>query len=353
MHLRATTCALMTVGLTAFPMLPAAWAREIAVPQTQIERLEIRLAKLRAAREEPVAVLPATIVPPLNSRLAIPAPFAGTVVHVDALPGHAIGEGEPLVTVASRDLVDTIVKLRQAEADLQVAKVVAQRQRELADKTLVAPSRVEETASQAARIEALVAETSRLLAVGNLRVNPDRTYTLTAPKAGRIVETRASPGSGLQAMDTAAVIDTGRDVWAQAQVPASLIDTIRVGDRVETATGATGRVLSVGVSIDPLTRSAQLLAELSGPTALVPGSMTTITVARISDRRGLEAPAEAVAWIDGGPHVFVRTRTGFNSVAVKLRGRSQHQAILEADLAPGQEVVTSGLAQLEKMVREE
>jgi cobalt-zinc-cadmium efflux system membrane fusion protein len=289
-------------------------------------------------------------VTPLNSRIAIPAPFAGTVAHVEALPGHPVAQGDPLVTLASRDLLDTVVKLRQAEADLQAAKAVAQRQRALADKDLVAPNRAEETAAQADRIEALVAEGRRLLAIGNIRVNPDKTYTLTAPKDGRIVETRASPGAAIQAMDTAIVIDAGRGLWAEAQVPPSLIDAVRVGDEVETATGATGRVISVGIAIDPTTRTVPLLAELPATTALLVGQMTTLAVRHASARAGLEAPTSAVTWIDGSPHVFARTDTGFSLVPVKLRGQTQRIAMIETDLQPGQWVATSGLAQLEKMI---
>jgi cobalt-zinc-cadmium efflux system membrane fusion protein len=333
--------------------LSTAFGRELNIPQVQVDRLNIRLEELRVAWSEPAAVLPATIIPPLNSRHAVPAPFAGTVIRVDALPGQAVVKGAPLVTLASRDLVDMLVKLRQAEADLQAAKAVAQRNRALADKDIIAANRAAETTAQAERIETLVRETMALLAIGNIQLNPDRTYTLTAPRDGRIVETRVTPGAALQAMDTAIVIDTGDGLWAQAQVPANLIHAIRVGDEVETSNGAKGRVISVGIAIDPITRSAPLIAELPLTVELLPGQMTTLTVKRAPAAASLEAPADAVAWIDGSPLVFARTDTGFNLVPVKLRGQGTRLVTLEGELHPGQRVAASGLAQLEQMIRGE
>ena len=210
MPIRDTARIFIMTSAAGLCALSTASARELMLPQVQMDRLNIRLEELRAASEESIATLPATIIPPLNNRHAIPAPFAGTVVRVDALPGQAVPKGAPLVTLASRDLIDILVKLRQAEADLQAAKAVAQRYQALADKDIVAANRVAETAAQAERIETLVRETKALLAIGNIQINPDRTYTLAAPREGRIVETRAAPGSALQAMDAAIVINFRR-----------------------------------------------------------------------------------------------------------------------------------------------
>ena len=86
----------------------AASATEVAVTQAELERLEIKLQEVGPATDEAIAVLPATVIPPLNSRIAVPAPFAGTVVSVEVLPGEAVQEGKPLMTIASRELVETL-----------------------------------------------------------------------------------------------------------------------------------------------------------------------------------------------------------------------------------------------------
>ena len=108
-----------------------AHSAEIAVSQAQIDRLEIRLEQARPATEEAIALLPATIIPPMNSRIAVAAPFAGTVVSVDVLPGQTVEQGRTLMTIASRELVETMSRLRQAEANLASAAAVADKGRGL------------------------------------------------------------------------------------------------------------------------------------------------------------------------------------------------------------------------------
>ena len=73
-----------------------------------MDALKIRLEKVRPASMEAVALLPATVVPPLNSRVAVSAPFAGTVLQVEVLAGQRVKEGMPLVTIASKDMLEAI-----------------------------------------------------------------------------------------------------------------------------------------------------------------------------------------------------------------------------------------------------
>ena len=98
-----------------------AQAAEIAISQTQLDRLEIKLQDVQPATDEAIALLPGTVIPPMNSRIAVPAPFSGTVVSVDVLPGETVEMGRALMTIASRELVETMSQLRQAEANLGAA----------------------------------------------------------------------------------------------------------------------------------------------------------------------------------------------------------------------------------------
>ncbi len=144
----------------------------------------------------------------MNARIAVTAPFAGTVVKLHVLPGQSVKKGDPLVTLASRDLSETMVRLKQAEADLLTAEVLMRRQRDLFKKDLVTADRVSEAEAQVEKVRALAQETRRLLAMGAIQHNADGSYSLTAPEDGRIVEVRATPGAALQAMDAAVLVDT-------------------------------------------------------------------------------------------------------------------------------------------------
>jgi cobalt-zinc-cadmium efflux system membrane fusion protein len=327
-----------------------AHSAEIAVSQAQIDRLEIRLEEARPATEEAIALLPATIIPPMNSRIAVPAPFAGTVVSVDVLPGQTVEQGRTLMTIASRELVETVSRLRQAEANLASAAAVAERYRGLAEKNIASPTRAAEAEAQRAGLQAVVEEHRRLVALGNIKTIADGSYALVAQQAGRVVEANVAPGASIDAMEPAIVFDTSDELWVEAQLPASLIGKVHPGDSITLENGAKGKVLSVGHTLDPKTRSTALTGTIPLSAGLVPGQMVTLSIHRQAAVSGVEVPVQAVVWLGTAPSVFVRTETGFVVQPVVLKGKTLRAATIAGGLIAGQKVAVSGLAQLENMI---
>ncbi len=350
MFLTKTKKHALALALLASWGIPAAYGADIAVSQDQIDRLEIRLEQVRPATEEAIALLPGTIIPPMNSRIAVPAPFAGTVVSVDVLPGETVAPGRSLMTIASRELVETLSQLRQAEANLAAASAVAERYKGLAEKNIASPTRAAETEAQRAALQAVVDEHRRLVSLGNIKTNPDGSYALIAQRTGRVVEASVAPGASITAMAPAVVIDTSDELWVEAQLPASLIGKVRPGDTIRLDNGAVGKVLSVSHSIDPKTRSAILTGNIPAKAGFVPGQMVTLSIHREAALSGLDVPAAAVVWLQGEPSVFVRTESGFSVLPITLKGKTLHGASIEGPLTAGQKVAVTGLAQLENMI---
>jgi cobalt-zinc-cadmium efflux system membrane fusion protein len=338
------------VPLFCMSPVAAGSAAEIAVSQAQIERLEIRLEEVRAATDEAIALLPGTIIPPLNSRVAVAAPFAGTVVSVDVLPGERILPGKKLMTIASRELVETQSQLRQAEANLGAASAVADRYRTLSDKNIASPTRARETDAQRAALGAVVEEHKRLVSLGNILTNPDGSYTLVAQKAGRIVEANVAPGASVAAMAPAVSLDTTDELWVEAQLQASLIGKAQPGDDIHLSDGTMGKVLSVGHTLDPKTRSTNLIGTIPAAGGLAAGQMVTLSIHRKAAVSGFDVPAKSVVFLSGTPSVFIRSKEGFTVQPVTLKGKTLHGATIEGPLQPGQQVAVSGLAQLENMI---
>jgi cobalt-zinc-cadmium efflux system membrane fusion protein len=287
----------------------------------------------------------------MNARIAVAAPFAGTALKLHVLPGQAVRKGDVLVTLASRDLSETLMRLKQGEADLLTAEVLARRQRDLLQKDLVTAGRVAEAEAQVEKVRALTQETRRLLAMGAIQHNADGSYSLTAPKDGRVVEIRPTPGAALQAMDAAVLLDTSDQIWVQAQLPGQMVGKVKVGDLIELPDGDSGKVISVGISLDPVTRSTTLLAEIPSRRDHMTGQATTIMIVRPAAPREFEIAADAIAWIDGNPYVFARTKSGFLPVRIVVKGKTADVATVESEgLKSGQKLATNGLAQLEKMM---
>ncbi len=329
---------------------PHAFGAEIRASIEQVERYGIGFGEVRVAQEEALVLLPAVVVPPHNSRLAVTAPFAGTVRSVAVLPGAYVKSGDALATIVSKELVETTSRLRQAEAEFDATSAVADRYRKLADQRIAAPNRAAEAEAQALRSRAVVDEHKRLLSMGGIRVAADGSYVLRAPADGRIVGSEVGAGSQIASMSVVLSLDTSNALWVEAQLPAFLVGRVQLGDTIRLSNGVTGKVLAVGHAIDPMTRSAMLIGELPPQSGLMAGQMITISIVRPAATGVLEVPARALAYVDGQPTVFVRTEQGFAAATVTLRGRSLESASVSGALAAGQQVATSGLAVLENML---
>ena len=247
MKYRLRSVAALSLVLQMAAALPVL-SQTISITPKQMDALKIRLEKVRPASMEAVALLPAMVVPPLNSRVAVSAPFAGTVLQVEVLAGQHVKEGMPLVTIASKDMLEASGRLKQLEVELATAEINARRAtRSLAEKQAGSEMKAQDTEAEAAKLRAATEQYRRITSLGNIKINADGTYSLIAPKAGHVVETRATPGTMLEAMAAAVIIDTSDEIWVQAQLPASLVGRIAPGDKITIAPGIEGSVISAGV----------------------------------------------------------------------------------------------------------
>lgn len=338
------------VALVLLGSASAAGAESVTLSPEQVERLEIKLADVKGAESEAVALLPGTVVPAINARVVAAASFAGTVIRVFVLPGQTVAKGAPLAIIESRDLLDALSQLKQAEAELQVAEAVARRKRDLADKGIASPLLADEAEAQVIKIRAVLEQHKRTLSLGGVSVGEGGRYTITAPESGVVIETQAVPGASLEAMSPAVTIAARAEVWVEAQVPADLVTRIRPGDTVQVLDGPQGTVVSISGALDRTTRSALMLASVPVDSGLLPGQMVTLSVLRPTETGGLDVPATAVAWIDRSHAVFVRNDAGFTLTPVTLRGKSPTSATVAGNVLPGQQVAVSGLPQLEAML---
>lgn len=241
-------------------------------------------------------------------------------------------------------------QLAQSEAELQLADAVARRKRTLVDKNFQSPVVAEEAEAQVAKIKAVIEQHKRTASLGGITIGQGGQYTIPAPADGTIVEARAMLGDKLDAMAPVVSVDASSDLWIDVQVPSDLVARIRPGDKIQVIGGPEGVVISVGGSLDRMTRSAALLASVPAKSGLMPGQMVTVNIQRAVEMGGLAVPSTAVARIDGKDSVFIRTEDGFTLVPVTLRGRSSLGATIAGDIASNAKVAASGLPQLEQML---
>ena len=319
---------------------PSLAAKPLALNPAQEAAMGVVLATAKPASSAPLAAAPATVTPPLNGRRVVSSPFAGTVSQVHVLEGQTEKGGAPLVTLFSRDVLTISSELAQSQAELRVADAAARRTQILASEGVIAGARAEEAQARAAQARALVNERRRLLSGGG----GSGEYVLRAPVAGRVAVLHAQPGGGLEAMAPAVTLDRADKLWIEARISPTIARKLQVGYSVRV--GATsGRVVALGASIDPKTRSLPLRAELDGVADLAPGQAVSVTLLAPAPAGAQSIPRSALLQAPDGAKVFVKTGSGYQAHPVAVVGVAGAEAVVTG-LPTGARVAAAGAAQL-------
>jgi cobalt-zinc-cadmium efflux system membrane fusion protein len=349
MYLRIAALRILAPLLLAAAGSVHAAAQSIKVSEAQLKALDIGLADVQRAVTETRAVLPGTIIAPTNTRLAIPAPFTGTVTSLNVLPGQRLSKQQEVVSIASRDYIEALSKLEQARVEVKVAELTEKRLRSLVSSSAAPTRELEAAIAAREKAQLMLEQSSRTLSLGSSRTNSDGSYTILAPADGHVVETRVQAGSSLEAMAPTIVLDTTDDVWVQVQLPAALLGKVKQGDTVVVEGKEEGRVIAVSTDLDPVTRSTVLIATLHDSKRFAPGQMVSVTVRRPGAEGLLSVPSRSIAWRGSESFVFARTADGFERVKVNVTSRGAEAVTIESDLQPGRQVAARGLVQLEKL----
>ena len=325
----------------------------VTLTPEQVRRLDIKVEPVRPAEVETLATLPGTVIPPLNSRIVATAPFAGTLTQVHVLPGQRVSKGTPVATISSRQILDVQSQLAQAEAELQMAGAIARRKRLLVDKNLQNPFVAEEAEAQVTKVEAVIEQYKRTLALNAISLGQAGEYSIRAAEDGTVAEVNAMPGDMIDSMGPVVTIDTSNELWVEVQVPARFLALIEPGSAIQIVGGPSGRVMSVGTSLQGLTRSAVVYAAVPANSGLLAGQVVSVLLQRPAAGGAFSVPRKAVARIAGRSAVFVRNDVGFTIETIELRGKSTEAATIVGDLPPDAQVAASRLPELEQMLQGE
>jgi cobalt-zinc-cadmium efflux system membrane fusion protein len=291
------------------------------------------------ASELLLAELPATVVQPPGSRVAVAAPLAGLVREVLVQPGQAVSKGQLLAVLVSREALVLAGDVARAGARAEVASAEAARMQALAREGVVA-------AARAAGTEADVNRREAALLLARAGADADGLVRLRAPIAGRVAEMRIEAGAPLDGQSAPFVIEAGGSRWLALQIPERLADTVRPGLVVRTASGQQGRLETVAATLDPQTRAFAARARLSddGP-LLTSGALLRISLHAPAPEGAVAVPAAALLQEEDRTLVFVKTASGFAPRPVTRAG-SGDTAVLSAGLKAGEQVAVSNLPEL-------
>lgn len=328
-------------------------AKEVPLTAAQVKGLSLQFAHVQSADLVPMATVPAMIAPPPNARVAVAAQLPGVVTRVFVVEGQDVRAGQLLATVSSRDVVALASELSRARARLDVARANAARLSQLSREGIVAPARADEANALFRQAQIDVSEQSRLIGMAN--GSSGSGFSLTAPIAGRISTMAIETGKALDPGAAPFVIDAGGAMQARGQLPERLIGKVQPGMTVR-AGAASGKVLAVGSSIDPETRSASLTASLEGGGAVRAGQALSLAIMGPAPQGAVRVPAAAVAQLPSGTVVFVRSARGVVPRSVTLSDGAEQtdgERTILSGLKPGEDVAVTSVSELKALATAE
>ena len=296
--------------------------------------------------------------PAMLSAIGTVAPVQGVTVSAD-LPGiveriafesgRTVAQGDVLVQLDTRQ---EQAQLAAAEAQLQLARLTDERMSGLVK---------EDAVSRAEYDTAAAAHTQARARVGEIRATIER-KTIRAPFTGVLGIRQVNLGQYLTGGDPVVPLQSLNPIHVNFGVPQQNATQMRPGRQVRiTGDGAgglelAGRVNAVDSVVDPATRNVQVQATLANPGGqLRPGMFVQVHVTLGAAQRVVTLPASAISYAPYGDSVFVvaemknpkgTTYRGVRQQVVKLGGSRGDQVAVVSGIAPGDEVVTSGVFKL-------
>ncbi|HEY6402366.1 MAG TPA: efflux RND transporter periplasmic adaptor subunit [Blastocatellia bacterium] len=288
----------------------------------------------------------------------------GRVTRVLATVGDYVRKGQALVYIHSHELLDARANAAKAQAKVtEREKAMAYARAELgrADRLLAskAISRREQ-AHAAANVTAATAELEQARAeasrasewLEHLSVPHDShdDIVIYAPITGVVLKREVTLGTVVNEASDLMTITNLDTLWAIAEAPQQQAASVRAGQQVEIKVSTfgdrlfTGRVVHIGETLNPETRTAQVRCLVQNPRGeLRPEMYATIDIASETGRQVLAAPSEAVIEMQGERVVFVALEPGLFEKRPVQTGREQNGMIeITGGLKPDDRIVTRG-----------
>jgi cobalt-zinc-cadmium efflux system membrane fusion protein len=336
-------------------------ANIVQLLETQLKAVKVEVAAEREFPLEKSAVGSIDFNEELLTQVF--TPYQGRIVDLFAKAGDEVKKGQPVFTIDSADLVQASSTLISAAAVLELttrnlerikmlfaAKAAAQRDFEQATSDNQTAQGAYRAARDAVRIFGKSdAEIDRIVA--ERKVDP--ILVVPSPITGRITARNASPGLLVQpgVQPAPFVIADISTMWMLANVAESDSPAFKLGQDVRVSVMAfpgrvfSGRISTIGASVDPVTHRLLVRSEIDDPNhELRSGMFANFVISTGAPMRSVAMPLDGVVREgDGTMTVWVTAdRRRFTMRPVKLGLlRDGYYQIIDG-LQPGELVATEG-----------
>lgn len=177
--------------------------------------------------------------------------------------------------------------------------------------------------------------------------------TVRAPFSGWLGLLDASVGERLSPSDTIATLTDRSEVLIDFRAPERIASRIAPGMTIEArflgggpAAPLTGQIHAVDNIVDPNSRTLRVQGKLPNEGDRLRAGMSFAVTLRFPGDRLVAVDPLAVQWASDGSYVWAVRDGKAARVGVTIRQRDADRVLVEADLAPGDAVVTEGVQSL-------
>ena len=280
--------------------------------------------------------------------VTVSADLPGVVEQITFESGKAVREGDLLVQLDTRQ---ERAQLASAEAQRELSRANLERMRSLRDQRIVAQAEYDRTDAESKQADASIAEIQAMI----------RRKTIRAPFSGVLGIRQVNLGQYLAGGAPIVSLQALNPIYVNFAVPQQQVGALRAGTEVRVAientdSEATGRITAIDSVIDEATRNFQVQATFPNVGGrLHPGMFVQTSIRLGAGSDVIALPASAVSYAPYGDSVFVvanvkgaegTTYRGVLQRFVKIGAARGDQVAVVAGVAPGEEVVTSGVFKL-------
>ncbi len=297
-------------------------------------------------------------------------PFAGQVAQVYVQAGQHVAQGQPLLQIASPDVVEARNALAAANAQrvtaaaqLQIAADNAARQQAIYQTAGGALKDTRQSQSDLVAARSVLATADSGLAAARDKLalfgqsgggNPLSTQsTYRSPVSGTVASRDVAPGQYVGAggdKPVMTIADLSR-VWLIAQLAESDTAAVHVGDRVQVTTPAypgrsfEARIDNIAAQLDPATHRLPVRATVANPDgALKPQMFASFAIRRAAEMgSAIRVPSAAVVHEGDSARVWVVGANGLlRSQPVQVSDSTDTTDTIASGLQRGDRIVTAG-----------
>ncbi|WP_459614754.1 efflux RND transporter periplasmic adaptor subunit [Bordetella sp. 2513F-2] len=282
----------------------------------------------------------------------------------DVKQGQLLFKIDPAPYQAAYDQAEA--QLKQAQADLYSAKILAERYAPLVKANAVSRQEYDNAVAGNRQAEAAVAAARASLASARINLG----YTdVTSPIDGRIGEAMVTEGALVESGSATqmALVQQLDPIYVDFNQSTSELAELRKAfadgrlQRVDANSARVtvlqedgspyphpGKLLFAGITVDPSTGQVNLRAEVPNPDhELLPGMYVRVRLEQGVDERALRVPQQALQRTPDGLQSLMLVREGkIQQVAVTSGGVVDNQWIITSGLQPGDEVVVEGFQKI-------